>query len=155
VSREIRWSWSSVEGSSAEVVSFMNAAPLRAPRSKYVFVQTSRAIGLACIVAVIVLSLLPGNERPHTGLSWQIAGQIEHVVAYFGTAVFLAFGFRTTKDRTAALSLLVGLAAVLEVTQRLIPGRHSQLIDWLASSFGAGAGVLVVILMEHLLTVVE
>jgi hypothetical protein len=54
-----------------------------------------------------------------------------------------------------ALSLIVGLAAVLEVTQRLIPGRHSQLVDWMAGSFGAGAGVVLVILMERLLTAVE
>jgi VanZ family protein len=109
-------------------------------------VQTYRVMGLACVVALIVLSLLPGNERPHTGLS----GQIEHAVAYFGTAVFLALGFRTMRDRVVTISLLVGLAAVLEMIQRMIPGRHSQLIDWLASSFGAGVGVLAVVLMERL-----
>jgi hypothetical protein len=152
VPREIRRSWrSSVEGSSAEVASFMNATPLKASRSKHVFVQTSRAMGLACIVAVIVLSLLPGNERPHTGLSWQIAGQLEHVVAYFGTAAFLAIGFRTMKNRALTFSLLVGLAAVLEITQRLIPGRHSQFVDLVASSLGAGLGILAVVLMERLM----
>jgi VanZ family protein len=108
-------------------------------------------MGLACILAVIVLSLLPGNERPHTGLSWQIAGQLEHVVAYFGTAVFLAIGFRTMKNRALAFSLLVGLAAVLEITQRLIPGRHSQFVDLVASSLGAGLGILAVVLMERLM----
>jgi VanZ family protein len=105
------------------------------------------AIGLACVAVIIVLSLLPGDERPHTGL----AGQIEHGVAYFGTAVFLALGFRTIRDRVAAVSLLVGLAGVLEVIQRVIPGRHSQVIDWFASSSGAGFGVLAVLLMERLL----
>jgi VanZ family protein len=100
------------------------------------FVRTSRAMGSACIVVLIVLSILPGNERPHTGLS----GQIEHVIAYFGTAVSLALGFRTMKDRVVTISLLVGAAAVLELFQRLIPGRHSQLIDWFASSSGAGLG---------------
>jgi VanZ family protein len=49
------------------------------------------------------------------------------------------------------IALLVGLAAALEAIQRLIPGRHSQLIDWFASSFGAGLGVLAVILVERLL----
>jgi VanZ family protein len=73
----------------------------------------------------MVLSLLPADERPHTG--WP--GQLEHAVAYFGTAAFLAVGFRTMRERVAMISLLVGLAAVLEVIQRLIPGRHSQFID--------------------------
>jgi VanZ family protein len=110
--------------------------------------RLSRAIGLACIVAIIVLSLLPGDERPHTGQS----GQLEHVVAYLGTAVFLALGFRTMRERVATISLLVGLAAVLELIQRMIPGRHSQFIDWFASSFGAGAGMFAIILMERFLT---
>jgi VanZ family protein len=110
-------------------------------------VRLSRAIGLACVAAIIVLSLLPGDERPHTGAS----GQIEHAIAYFGTAVFLALGFRTLRGRVAAIALLIGLAAVLEVIQRLIPGRHSQFIDWFASSSGAGFGLFAVFLMERLL----
>jgi VanZ family protein len=94
----------------------------------------------------MVLSLLRADERPHTG--WP--GQLEHAVAYFGTAAFLAVGFRTMRERVAMISLLVGLAAVLEVIQRLIPGRHSLFIDWFASSFGAGCGILAVVLMELL-----
>jgi VanZ family protein len=110
-------------------------------------VPLSRAIGLACVAVIIVLSLIPGDERPHTGL----AGQFEHAIAYFGTAVFLGVGFRTMGGRAATISLLVGLAAILELIQRLIPGRHSQFIDWFASSFGAGFGILAVVLMEGLL----
>jgi VanZ family protein len=110
--------------------------------------RLSRAIGLACVAAIIVLSLVPGDERPHTGL----AGQIEHALAYFGTAVFLALGFRTMRDRVATISLLVGLAALLELIQRMIPGRHSQFIDWFASSLGAGAGTFAIILIERVLT---
>jgi hypothetical protein len=34
-----------------------------------------RAVGWACIVALVILSLVAGGERPHTGLP----GQIEHV----------------------------------------------------------------------------
>jgi VanZ family protein len=115
------------------------------------FVRTCRAMGLACVVVLIVLSLLPGNERPHTGSP----GQLEHAVAYFGTAAFLALGFRITRDRVTAILLLSAMAAALEVIQLVIPGRHSQLIDWLASSLGAGAGVLAVVLMERLRPAVE
>jgi VanZ family protein len=116
-------------------------------RSEAHLLRLSRAIGLACVAVIIVLSLVPGDERPHTGL----AGQIEHALAYFGTAVFLTVGFRTMKDRVAAISLLVGLAAVLELMQRVIPGRHSQFIDWSASSLGAGAGMIAIILIERIL----
>jgi VanZ family protein len=118
----------------------------RHPEFEARFVQTCRAMGLTYVVVLIVLSLLPGNERPHTGLS----GQLEHTVAYFGTAVFLALGFRSIADRVATVALLVGAAAAFEMIQRLVPGRHAQLIDWLASSLGAGVGVLAVVLMERL-----
>jgi VanZ family protein len=84
-----------------------------------------------------------------------LSGQLEHSVAYFGTAVFFALGFRTTRDRITTTTLLIGAAAVFEMIQRLIPGRHSQLIDWLASSFGAGAGMIAVVLIERLLLTVE
>jgi VanZ family protein len=110
-------------------------------------VPLARATGIACVVVIIVLSLLPADERPHTGSP----GQLEHVVAYFGTAVFLALGFRKIRGRAAMISLLVGLAAVLEVIQSGIPGRHSQFVDWIASSLGAGFGVLAVVLIDRLI----
>jgi VanZ family protein len=76
---------------------------------------------------------------------------MEHAAAYFGTAVFLALGYPTARSRIATIAVLVGLAATLEMIQLLIPGRHSQFIDWFASSFGAGFGVLAVTLMGRLL----
>jgi VanZ family protein len=121
---------------------------LKAWRSDANLLRLSRAMGVTCVVAIIVLSLLPGNERPHTGSP----GQLEHAIAYFGTAAFLALGFRATRDRVATISFLIGLAAVMELIQRLIPGRHSQFIDWFASSLGAGLGVLAVVLTERLMT---
>jgi VanZ family protein len=118
----------------------------RSPKNEARLVRLSRAVGSACVLVLIVLSVLPGDERPHTGFP----GQIEHAAAYFGTAVFLALGYPTARGRVATIALLVGLAAVLEMIQLLIPGRHSQFIV-VASSFGAGFGVLAVILMERLL----
>jgi VanZ family protein len=119
----------------------------QSPKNEARLVQLSRAVGSACVVVIIVLSVLPANERPHTGFP----GQMEHAAAYFGTAIFLAFGYPTARGRIATIALLVGLAAALEMIQLLIPGRNSQFIDWYASSFGAGFGVLAVILMERLL----
>ena len=115
--------------------------------NKPCLVGLARAIGVACVVALIVLSLLPAEDRPHTGA----AGQNEHFIAYFGTAVFLALGYRTRIARITTVCLLVGLAGVLEIIQRSIPGRHSQLIDWIASSTGAIFGIIAVALMARLL----
>jgi VanZ family protein len=119
----------------------------RSWKSEARLLRSSRAVGSACVVLLIVLSVLPGDERPHTGSP----GQLEHAVAYFGTAVFLAMGYPTVTGRAAVIGRLRGVAAALEMIQLLIPGRHSQFIDWFASSFGAGFGVVSVILVERFL----
>jgi hypothetical protein len=41
-----------------------------------------RAGGWTCVAIIVVLSLVPGNERPYTGLP----GQIGHIIAYCGAA---------------------------------------------------------------------
>jgi hypothetical protein len=66
------------------------------------------------VAALIVLSLVPGNERPHTG---GLPGQIEHVIAYCGTAVLLGLGYPATKARFGMVGMLTLLAAALEMAQ--------------------------------------
>jgi hypothetical protein len=93
--------------------------------------------GLGCVALVVWLSWIPREWEVRTGL----AGQIEHVIAYAGTAGLLALGFgRGWAPRTGAL--LVLLAGVLEIGQIWIPGRTSQVIDFVASSGGAILGAL-------------
>jgi VanZ family protein len=100
-------------------------------------------------VALIVLSVIPGNERPHTGV---FPGQIEHVIAYCGTAGILGLGYPTAKERLGMVVMLVFLAAALEVVQLGIPGRHSQFIDFAASSAGACLGMSVAALLGWVLS---
>jgi hypothetical protein len=110
-----------------------------------VLLSLFRVAGLACIVALIVLSLVPGTERPHTGLP----GQIEHFIAYCGTAGLLGLGYLTATARFGIAATLALLAVVLEIAQLWIVGRHSQFIDFAASSAGACAGILAVAVMDR------
>ncbi|UHC14235.1 hypothetical protein LRS73_16840 [Methylobacterium currus] len=87
------------------------------------------------VLALIILSWLPGTERPHTGL----AGQVEHFIAYTLTAAGIVIGF-PHRIQTVAL-MLIGLNAVLEVGQIWIPGRTSQFIDFAASCGGIVLGL--------------
>jgi VanZ family protein len=104
-----------------------------------------RAVGWACIVALVILSLVPGGDRPHTGLP----GQIEHVIAYCGTAAALGLGYPTAKARFGFVGMLALLAVVLEMAQQWIPGRHSQFIDFAASSAGACLGMFAVAVVDR------
>jgi hypothetical protein len=104
-----------------------------------------RAVGWACVVAIIVLSVVPGNERPHTG----VPGQIEHVLAYCGAATLLGLGYPTAMARFRMVAMLALLAAVLEVIQLWIPGRYSQFIGFVAGSAGACLGMLAVAVVDR------
>ncbi len=69
-------------------------------------------------------------------------GQAEHVIAYCGTAILCKLTWPLHRTRTMG-TLLIALAAVLEVGQIWVPGRTSQLIDFASSSSGAAVGLLI------------
>jgi hypothetical protein len=82
-----------------------------------------------CVALLIVLSLVPGTDRPQTGLP----GGWEHFVAYAGTAMIAMLTYR----RASLLS------SMLEVLQNFVPGRAPAVMDAVFSTAGGalGAGV--------------
>lgn len=96
---------------------------------------------LPAVLAIIVLSWLPGSERPHTGLS----GQLEHFIAYALAAAGIGMGFPAR--RVVIMLGLIVLAGTLEVGQLWIPGRGSRVIDFVASAGGAVIGAQIVHLL--------
>jgi VanZ family protein len=105
-----------------------------------------RAAGWACVAAIVVLSLVPGYARPDTGLP----REIDHIIAYCGTAGLLGLRYPTAKSRFGTIAMLVLLAAVLEVAQLWGPGRDSQLIGFATSSAGACLGMLAAVVVDRL-----
>ena len=101
------------------------------------FAMLARAAGWIGVAAIVVLSTLPGSERPHTGAP----GQMEHVLAYFMTASALATGYQRRDTRLKLLLGLMLLAEAMECAQLFIPGRNAAIGDFLASSLGALIGV--------------
>ncbi|WP_018390109.1 hypothetical protein [Ancylobacter sp. FA202] len=93
----------------------------------------------ACVLVIVVFSLLPAQEMPRTG----IPDGTDHFIAYWGTGGLMALAFR---GRGAVLVLaglaLVGLGGLMEVLQQLAPGRSSTWSDFLMSGGGALAGLL-------------
>jgi VanZ family protein len=87
---------------------------------------------------ILILSLVPGNERPHTGAT----GQAEHFTAYLMTAAAYGYGCSLLRERLTWLAFLSAASALFEVIQLFIPGRNGQVIDWAASSLGACAGTV-------------
>src|SRR3954452_12502014 len=93
------------------------------------------------LAAVIILSLVPPAWRPVSGLPHDL----EHA------AIFLAAGLVFTRAYPGhhyALALTaVIFVGVLEVLQRLVPGRHARVSDFVVDAasvcIGIAAGLLV------------
>jgi len=101
--------------------------------------RLARLTGGLAVLAVIVLSVVPGDFRPHSGLP----GIAEHFVFYLGGAGLLALGYEKWVS-AGVVALVLSLAAViLELAQLVIPHRDANLLDVLMSAAGAiiGAGL--------------
>jgi len=95
------------------------------------------ATGWLGFLGVAILSLLPAESRPHTG----VGGQLEHLVAYALVAGSLGIGHKSYRDRLiVGLTLTCG-AALLELLQLFIPGRNSEFAGFLAGFFGISLGL--------------
>lgn len=96
-------------------------------------------VGVAGVCLIVVLSLIPGPYRPHTGAP----GGFEHILAYALTAAALALGWRSRTQRRHIVVGLFILASGLELAQLLVAGRSA---DWgtpIVSGLGGVCGVIV------------
>ena len=98
------------------------------------------------IVALAVLSLLPGIYMIRT----DIGGHVEHVLAYAGTAFIVAAAYGPKKWLNIAAGL-VSYAAVLELLQRLSPGRTASVEDFAFSTSGVLLGVVLFAIAERII----
>jgi VanZ family protein len=115
-------------------------------RAAVALVRLVHAGAIVSIIALAVLSLVPGQDRPHVLTS----GNLEHFVAYAGTGLLIALG-ASRRLSVVAVPALSAAAALFEVLQIVIPGRGPGVDNWLASSLGAAAGVAIGIAVAHLL----
>src|SRR6266516_6512866 len=97
-----------------------------------------RYVGLGALMVIGILSEVPGELRPHVFA----VPQLEHFMAYFAAGLLLALGFWSRRNVLLLSLALPVYAAVLEITQLIVPGRSSVFIDFLASLAGAGAGIV-------------
>ena len=108
----------------------------------------ARAAGLCGVLGIIILSLVPGVDRPHTGLP----GEVEHFIAYGLTASALALGFRPLAFRVVLAIGLSLLAGSMEIFQSWVPGRHPAITDAIVSSSGGLLGLAIGGLLFELAT---
>jgi VanZ family protein len=92
----------------------------------------------AAISLIALLSLVPGQDRPHVLAS----GQFEHFTAYFLASTVLTLAYKERIGAVRIALFLSGYSGVLEIFQLWIPGRVAQISDFAISSLGSCLGVL-------------
>jgi hypothetical protein len=92
------------------------------------------------VFVIVGLSLVPGNERPNTGLS----GAWEHWIAYAGTGLAATLAYHRVIWSIAGLSLL---SFVMEYGQNFVPGRQPAVFDALISTAGGVSGAVIAMFM--------
>ena len=100
---------------------------------------------LAAVAAIAFFSLLPGGWQERTGLP----PPLEHVIAYFGTAVLMGLVRPGWRRGVWHVVFLIGLSACMEYLQNFSPGRDPRLADVMWSSTGAVLGAGLVLLASH------
>jgi VanZ family protein len=113
------------------------------------------ASAIALMLAIAVLSVLPGHPQPgDSALVWAVAKtpplvqNIMHVVLYALLSALWVWTLTVVEsDRTrpwaVAVTIAIGFGAGLEACQLFVPGRFASIFDVLLNSIGAFGGVLV------------
>ncbi len=104
----------------------------------------SRAVLALCVLALAVLSWTPSAYMIRTGI---LSGHQEHFLAYVISGCVLAMARRV--HYLASACSLCSYAALLELGQYAVPGRHPAFADFSASSFGALLGLGVIMLIHR------
>jgi VanZ family protein len=115
---------------------------LNSPRARYLaaiklLLIFSRTVAWILAVVIVVLSLVPHQLRPETGLS----NDFEHAGIFAITGA--AFGVSYSRRPNLIMVGLVIFAGVIEIAQLLIPGRHARLSDFLVDAVSMCATVMV------------
>ena len=83
--------------------------------------RLSVVAGYVGYAMIVVLSLLPAQTRPHTG----VGGEYEHWIAYALVGGAFAAGYLATRARIFAGLALTASSAILELLQTLHSRAHT------------------------------
>lgn len=101
----------------------------------------ARVAAWLALLTIIVLSVVPGNMRPH------ILGNdgAEHFAAYLIAGGLFAIGYQRRVQVLSSGVLLAICAGSLEFVQLWIPGRTASADGFEVSTIGAGIGLLAIV----------
>jgi VanZ family protein len=96
-----------------------------------------KAANWLIIVGLVIVTIVPANERPITGLQHDL----EHFSAF--ALAGLLFGLAYAGHLRAWLLSAVVFSLALELSQIPLPTRHARLEDFVVDAAGACLGIVV------------
>lgn len=106
--------------------------------------STTRILAWALFFAAVVLSIVPPQYRPVSGLpSW-----VEHGVFFTIAGWVFALAYPRSGLTLCAFGIL--FAALLEAVQLYMPGRHARLGDFLIDAIAMLIGILLSRLLDRM-----
>jgi hypothetical protein len=101
-----------------------------------ILLKTLRAVSWLAIISIVILTFIPADGRPVTGLQ----SSQEHLLAFGLTG--LTIGFAYPAYPRANLLSAVGFTLLLELGQIPLPTRHARLEDFIVDACAACLGIL-------------
>ena len=108
-------------------------------------VMLARMAAWLAVLTIIVLSVVPGNMRPHLLRN----DYAEHFVAYCITGSLFAIGYQRPMQLLSIGVLLAICAGSLEFIQLWIPRRTASVSDFEVSTIGAWIGLMAVVVVRR------
>lgn len=100
-----------------------------------------RALAWVLIGIIVALSLSPPSMRPITGAP----SSVEHLVIF--AVCGFAFGLGYRNGHVLQAFALFIFSGVIEILQRLVPGRHARLSDFVIDVTASCVGICIGLLL--------
>jgi VanZ family protein len=99
--------------------------------------KTLKAVSWLAIISIVVLTIVPADGRPVTGLQ----SSQEHLLAFGFTGLTIGFAYST--HPLVNLLSAVGFTLLLELGQIPLSTRHARFEDFIVDACAACLGVLI------------
>lgn len=106
--------------------------------------KIARIVAWILAAAIVILSIVPRDLRPVTG----VPHHVEHFIPYL--AMGFAFGLGYDRKHNVLALLLVSFCGLIEILQRFVPGRHARLSDFVVDALAACIGLLTASLVDQI-----
>lgn len=98
-----------------------------------------RAFSWLAVLALVVVSMVPADERPMTGLHHEF----EHFLAFVLASLMFGFAHSVSVSLRALLLGAIVFSLVLELSQILLQTRHARMEDFIVDAVAACVGIVI------------